>query len=94
MLPAEIQPGPGGQVGAYGRTPLPHTAQEALASQIGPVAASQQAHGLIYGVLVKQATLLAFVDNFGLLGFLCLLFIPSVFLFKKAKMHGGPVAAH
>jgi len=37
--------------------------------------------------------LLAFVDEFRLLGVLCLLCIPTVLLLKRAKSR-GPVAAH
>ena len=65
----------------------------ALALKVGPVAAAQQALGLLYATVVKQATLLAFVDTFRLLGFLCLVCIPSVFLLRKARA-AGSVALH
>ena len=65
----------------------------ALALKVGPVAAAQQALGLLYATVVKQATLLAFVDTFRLLGFLCLVCIPSVLLLRKARA-AGSVALH
>jgi MFS transporter, DHA2 family, multidrug resistance protein len=54
------------------------------------VTAGQQAYGAIYETLVGQATLLAYLDNFRLLAFLCLLCIPAALLFKKVK--GGKQA--
>jgi MFS transporter, DHA2 family, multidrug resistance protein len=64
-----------------------------LAAQVGQAAAASKAMAIMYGTLVKQAMLLAFVDNFRLLGLMCLLCIPTVLLLKKAKAR-GPVAAH
>jgi DHA2 family multidrug resistance protein len=56
--------------------------------------ANQQAYGLLYGIVQQQANLFAYVDTFRLLGFLCLLCVPVVFLLKKAKPGGGPAALH
>jgi DHA2 family multidrug resistance protein len=44
---------------------------------------SQRAYGVIYGALLKQATLLAFIDNFRLLTLLCLLCAPLALFFTK-----------
>jgi DHA2 family multidrug resistance protein len=44
-----------------------------------------QAYGAIYGTLVRQATLMSYIDNFRLLAFLCVLCIPAVFLFKTVR---------
>jgi DHA2 family multidrug resistance protein len=71
-----------------------HAVQRALAPQVGPVAAVRAGYRLIYGTLLQQATLLAFVDTFRLLGFLCLLCVPLVLLFRRIRMRGGPVAIH
>lgn len=71
-----------------------HALEGVLSSRVGPVAAAQQAQGLIYGTLVKQAMLWAFVDNFRVLSLLCLSCIPLVLLFKKTRMRAGPGAAH
>lgn len=70
-----------------------HAMQDKLAPQVGTVAAARQAMAVMYATLVKQSTLLAFVDNFRLLGLMCLLCIPAVFLLKRVKAR-GPVAAH
>jgi len=44
--------------------------------------AHQKALGAIYGLLQQQASLLAYVDNFRILGFLSFVCIPFVFLFR------------
>ncbi len=46
---------------------------------------AQQAIDVAYGILVKQATLLAYVDDFKLLGALTLVCLPFVLLFRKGK---------
>lgn len=58
---------------------------EPLRSLLG----EQRAYAAIYGTLVKQATLLAFVSSFRILAVLCLLCLPLVFLFRKARAKGG-----
>lgn len=68
--------------------------QHAFAAQMGPAAALARAQAAIYGTLVKQANLWAYIDNFRLLAGMSLLAIPLVFFFKRAKARGGPVAAH
>jgi MFS transporter, DHA2 family, multidrug resistance protein len=55
--------------------------------------ASRQAHGVIANVLNQQATMLAYIDNFWILGILVAFMIPLVFLMKKVKP-GGPMAVH
>jgi len=52
-----------------------------------------QAYAAFNGMLVKQASLLAYVDTFRWMAIGCLLCVPLVFLLKKAKA-SGPVAAH
>ena len=45
--------------------------------------------------MLRQSSLWAFVENFRLFGFLCLLCIPLIFLLKKAKKGTGtPVTGH
>src|SRR5438270_5842913 len=53
-----------------------------LSSQAGS-AASQQAYGAIYGTVVRQASVMSYIDNFRLLAFLCVICIPTVFLFAR-----------
>jgi MFS transporter, DHA2 family, multidrug resistance protein len=60
-------------------------ATKALVPHSGPVLAHAQAQGLIYGTLIQQATLWAFVENFRLFGVLCLCCLPLVLIFKKVK---------
>ena len=58
------------------------------------VTATQQAYGAMYQTLVRQATLLAYIDNFRFLALLCLICFPAGLLFKKVKARGGPAAMH
>jgi len=58
------------------------------------VTATQQAYGAMYQTLVRQATLLTYIDNFRLLAFLCLLCMPAGFLFKKVRARGGAAPMH
>jgi len=68
--------------------------QNALAVGAGAVTAARQALAQIYALVVKQATLLAFVDTFRILALVSLCCIPTVFLLKRARAARGPVAAH
>jgi DHA2 family multidrug resistance protein len=47
--------------------------------------ATKQAYALIEGTLQRQATMLAYIDDFRLLGIAILLMVPLVFLMKKGK---------
>ena len=49
------------------------------------VTATQQMYGALYQTLVRQATLLAYIDNFRFLALLCLICMPAGFLFKKVR---------
>jgi len=70
-------------------------ATQALTPQSGPVLAQMQAQGLVYSALLNQSSLWAFVENFRLFGFLCLLCLPLVLLFKRVKHgSGGAALAH
>ena len=55
-----------------------------------PATASQQAYAAIYGMVVKQAMVLSYLDCFWLLTVLCALCIPAAFLFKRV-MHAKAV---
>jgi DHA2 family multidrug resistance protein len=50
-------------------------------------------YGLIYQELVRQSTLMAFVDTFHIVGVASLAIIPAVFLFKKVRPKGDAVLA-
>jgi DHA2 family multidrug resistance protein len=51
--------------------------------------ASAQAHGMIYNTIQRQAVMLAFLDNFKMLGMVFFAVIPVLVLMKKPKVHGG-----
>jgi DHA2 family multidrug resistance protein len=55
--------------------------------------ASRQAYALVAARIDQQATMLAYIDNFRMLGIVVALMIPFVFLMKKVKP-GGPMAVH
>jgi len=55
--------------------------------------ASQQAYALIEGTLQRQSAMLAYLDDFRLLGISILCMVPLVFLMKKGRPGGG-IAVH
>ena len=55
--------------------------------------ATRQAYALIEGTVQREATMLAYIDNFRLLGWAILAMVPIVFLMKKGKPGGG-IAVH
>jgi len=65
-----------------------------LSRSFDPVTAKLKALGLSYDLLVQQATLLAYMDSFRLLAYLCLFCIPAVFLLRRAKHPGKPGMLH
>ena len=58
-----------------------------------PATALQRAYSMIQGNLIQQATMLAYIDNFWLLGLVIGCLLPCVFLIRKAKPGGG-MAVH
>lgn len=64
-------------------------ARQFLASFGGdPVQAAARAQALVYGLVQRQAAMLAFIDDFWLLGVTCLAIIPLMLLMKKTRPHG------
>jgi len=57
----------------------------------GAVTAQQQSYGQLYGSILRQATMIAYLDNFWMLGVSALVVIPFVFLMKRPPK--GTVAA-
>jgi DHA2 family multidrug resistance protein len=55
--------------------------------------ATQQAYALIESTIQRQATMLAYLDDFRLLGICILVMVPMIFLMKKSKPGGG-IAVH
>src|SRR5262249_51263277 len=61
-----------------------------LAPQVGAPAAGSAALGLLYRTLVRQATLLSFLDTFRLLALLALACLPLVLLFRRVRARPTP----
>jgi DHA2 family multidrug resistance protein len=77
------------------RAQLQGTAAMLVTRGLSPANAMAQSQAMIYGMVQRQASMLAFVDNFRLLGAAMLIIIPLLFLMKKMTPHkGGPVAGH
>jgi MFS transporter, DHA2 family, multidrug resistance protein len=64
-----------------------------LQTHFGAIEGLPKALGTIYGGLLKQSMLLAFVNDFRSLAVICALCIPLVFVFKNVKIQ-GPAAIH
>ncbi|MEO8073388.1 MAG: DHA2 family efflux MFS transporter permease subunit [Acidobacteriota bacterium] len=58
------------------------------------VTATQQAYQAVYGMMVKQAAVLAYIDNFRLLAFICFIGVPAALLFKRVKNTKPPPGVH
>jgi DHA2 family multidrug resistance protein len=72
---------------------LQGTTQAMRAHGASAAFATQQAYALIEGTVQRQATMLAYIDDFRLLAWAILAMIPMVFLMKKARPGGG-IAVH
>ena len=69
--------------------------KNSLMASTDPATAANQAYKVIYGMVSRQAAVLSYLDNFWLLTILCVLAVPTAFLFAKVKAKkGAPVAAH
>ena len=66
--------------------------QPYFTARYGPYLGQRMAERSIYNALLSQASLVSFVDNFRLFGFLCLMCIPLVFIFKRVRHGPGPAA--
>jgi DHA2 family multidrug resistance protein len=67
-------------------------AQSLMARGASPAEAQQKAYALIQSTVQRQATMLAYLDNFWFLGCAILAMIPFVFLMKRSKP--GAIAVH
>ena len=54
--------------------------------------AARQAQGLAYGLLVRQANMLAFADTFYIFGLMCMAMLPLLFFMKKTYAGTKPIA--
>jgi len=75
------------------RAMIAETTRALIAKGSSAYQASHQAYAMVANMLDRQATMLAYIDNFWLLGVSVLVMLPLVFLMKKVKP-GGPLAVH
>jgi DHA2 family multidrug resistance protein len=68
--------------------------KNSLLATMDPAAATQQAYQTIYGMVLRQAAVLAYIDDFRLLAFLCALCVPAGFLFKRVLKLKAVEGAH
>ncbi len=67
--------------------------QTFMAKGADAVTATHQAHGALWGMLQRQANMLAYNDVFRFLGWMFLVMVPLILLMEKPKKK-GPVIAH
>ena len=60
---------------------------------VDPAGATQQAYARVQALVLRQATMLSYIDCFRLLGVAILCMVPLVFIMKKGKP-GGEIAVH
>jgi DHA2 family multidrug resistance protein len=65
-----------------------------LSANGDPSSAPAQAYGALYQTLIGQATMLAYIDIFRELAFLCIICIPIAVLFRTVKSTGAAPALH
>ncbi len=68
---------------------LQATAQNLIAHGTSSGDAQKQAYGVVQNLVQRQATMLAYIDNFHVLAYVILAMVPMVFLMKKTKSSGG-----
>jgi MFS transporter, DHA2 family, multidrug resistance protein len=65
------------------------TAAKLLAAGSSAARATSQSYGMVLGTVERQASMLAFLDNFKLLGVVFLLVLPILLLMKKPRASGN-----
>ena len=66
--------------------------QKFQSAGLDPASAMQRAHAMVQATVIKQATMLAYIDNFWLLAVAMLCLIPLVLIMKKSA--GGGMVVH
>jgi len=56
--------------------------------------AAERAHAIIYGEVLRQSSMLAFIDVFRILAWLCLALIPLMFFMRPVKPRGDAPPVH
>jgi len=72
---------------------LQGTSQALQARGFSPSEAMHKAYGMLQANVFRQASMLAYIDNFWLLGVAILVMVPLVFLMKRPPT-GGEMAVH
>ncbi len=70
---------------------LQGTAQQMLEHGANSVQALHQAQGVLYGLVQRQSSMLAFVDTFWFLGVIFIGLVPLMFLMRKVRPHKGAI---
>jgi MFS transporter, DHA2 family, multidrug resistance protein len=65
-----------------------------MAAGADAVTATERATAALFGLVQRQATMVAFVGIFQLMGLLFIALVPLVLLMRRPRARGGPVAAH
>jgi DHA2 family multidrug resistance protein len=76
------------------KTTLAGFTATSIAGGASSAGAAAQAHGMLFRMIERQATMLAFLDNYKLLGIIFFSIIPIFLLLKRPKMGGGSVPVH
>jgi len=76
------------------RTVIEQITRGLIAAGSDTVTATQRAYVVLQGMLFRQASMVTFVTIFRVMGMVFLLMIPLVFLMRRPKRGGAPVAAH
>jgi DHA2 family multidrug resistance protein len=65
-----------------------------LAAGADAVTATERAYAALFGLVQRNATMVAFVGIFQLMGVIFIALVPLVLLMRRPKAGGGPMAAH
>jgi DHA2 family multidrug resistance protein len=76
------------------RNMLSGTQMKLVAAGSSMAHATTQAQQMIYGTVQRQAAMLAFIDNFKMLGVVLFAIIPVFWLLKKPNKQAGSVPVH
>jgi DHA2 family multidrug resistance protein len=76
------------------RTALEHLISVLRGVGVSALQAETWARGMIYGNLLRQSSMLAYVDVFWMLGAVCLALIPLMFLMRKTAPGRKPAPMH
>ena len=64
-----------------------------IAGGADPVTASQRAYAALFGLVSRQAAMVAFVQLFRFLGVMFILLLPLVLIMKRPGRRGAPAEA-